>query len=106
MAKPFPVGHCPTCRARMPRAVSLLAATVIQHIEHECRFEGCGERVALAKVEEHRRACTFRLFTCPSNKCLQKISLVNVMDHVMNECKYFWPIQTVSGSSCGEILPL
>ena len=36
---------CPQCRVKMYKITSLLAATVIENIDHTCQHEGCGERL-------------------------------------------------------------
>jgi hypothetical protein len=39
----------PMCRTKMHKNISLLAATVIENIEHSCKFDGCTERMPLAQ---------------------------------------------------------
>ena len=50
---------CSMCRTRMFKNVSLLAKTVLENIEHRCRFdtEGCKVRTPLVDVENHKKIC-------------------------------------------------
>ena len=54
-----PTSTCPMCRTKMFETVSLLATSVIENIEHKCRYnaEGCQERLVMDMLEEHRKAC-------------------------------------------------
>ena len=84
------LSDCPMCRTRMSNTVSLLASAVVQNIEHRCRFEteGCKVRCLVGEVEEHKQVCDFRPVSCPSFTCKSKVPLVNVVDHILNQCKY------------------
>ena len=46
----------------MSKTISLLATTVIENIEHSCKFEeeGCIVKSLVGEVEKHRQACPFR----------------------------------------------
>ena len=81
---------CPCCRTRMGKNVSLLASTVIENIEHACKFEaeGCKVKSLVGEVEEHRRVCAYRPVVCPSYRCAKKVSLAHLIDHVMNVCDH------------------
>jgi hypothetical protein len=57
-------GTCPVCRAAMPAASSLLAGTIIQHVDHPCRHAGCAIKLPLDIVPEHERTCDHRLVNC------------------------------------------
>ena len=69
--------RCPVCRARMSGTVSLLAATVIENLEHQCRWAdaGCQERLAAGQVEAHSKVCSYRTVHCPSNLCGEAVAL-------------------------------
>ena len=85
-----PNSNCPICRTRMAKTISLLATTVIENIEHRCKFEeeGCKERSFVGKVEEHRRQCPFRPVRCPETKiCNKEVPLARLVDHVLNSCQ-------------------
>ena len=81
---------CPMCRTRMGKNVSLLASTVIENIEHACKFEaeGCKVKSMVDEVDEHRKGCAYRPVVCPSYKCAKKVSLAHLIDHVMNVCDH------------------
>jgi hypothetical protein len=55
-----PASSCPECRVRMHRNKSLLGATVIESIEHACRFDGCLVTTPLAGLEDHKLSCPHR----------------------------------------------
>ena len=85
-----PNSNCPICRTRMAKTISLLATTVIENIEHSCKFEeeGCKERSFVDKVEEHRRQCPFRPVRCPETKiCNKEVPLAHLVEHVLNSCQ-------------------
>ena len=69
--------RCPVCRARMSGTVSLLAATVIENLEHQCRWAdaGCLERLAVGEGETHGKVCDYRTVHCPSNDCGKAVAL-------------------------------
>ena len=97
-----PASDCPVCRARMGSGISLLGAAVIETIEHSCRLECCKVKVPLAEVEQHKKACGYRLISCPAVHCKKKIALCHVMDHVMNTCEGSIAKFTGSVSVVGE----
>ena len=98
------LSDCSLCRTRMNKTVSLLASTVIENIEHKCRFEtdGCRKKTPLAGIEEHRKSCSFRPVDCPSHLCKKKVPLEHVVDHVLNQCKHSFAKQDVTNSSIVE----
>jgi len=79
---------CSLCKIQMFKCFSIVATTIIENIEHVCKFDGCEERVAVDRMEEHRRVCGFRTVACPSFKCKKAVALNHVMDHVTNDCKF------------------
>ena len=98
-----PQSDCSLCRTKMNKTVSLLATTVIENIEHRCKFEtdGCKVKTPAGKVEEHKRSCSFRPVKCPSLKCDKKVPFEHVMSHVLNECKEsFKTFGVLDSSSC------
>jgi len=70
---------CPTCRAPMGQATSTIAVTIIENIDHNCKFEddGCQVRVSLAQLTSHQTACPFRRVLCP--KCDDRFPVNGLM---------------------------
>ena len=84
------LSNCSVCRTRMHKTVPLLATTVIENIEHSCKFEtdGCKVKTSVTDIERHRKSCSFRPVDCPSHLCKKKVPFGHVVDHVMVECDY------------------
>jgi len=78
---------CPVCRAVMGANTSLLAMSIIQSIDHLCRFEGCDVKVPLKEFEMHKATCKFRVVICPSVMCKKGVAYCHVVDHVLSECE-------------------
>ena len=74
----------------MNKTVSLLASTVIENIEHRCKFEpdGCNVKMPKTEVEGHKKSCNFRPVDCPSCLCKEKVPFKHVVDHILNKCQY------------------
>ena len=51
---------CPTCRASMGEGKSLLAATIIEKVEHVCSFDDCNQLFPLGELENHEASCAYR----------------------------------------------
>ena len=98
-----PTSNCPMCRTRMHRNISLLAKTIIENIEHRCKFEteGCKVKSLVGEVEEHKKMCPFRLVSCPASLCNKEISWNHVIYHITNECNYSY---AKDASDQGEVL--
>ena len=81
--------YCPSCRSRMFNGKSVLAVTVIDNIEHECRNEDCEELLPIAEYKIHLKSCPHRVVFCPAPKerCGKKMSLSKVYDHIVSECE-------------------
>eukprot|EP00092_Neocalanus_flemingeri_P037542 GFUD01040877.1.p1 GENE.GFUD01040877.1~~GFUD01040877.1.p1 ORF type:complete len:383 (-),score=74.81 GFUD01040877.1:130-1278(-) len=90
---------CPTCRVSMGNGKSLLAVTVIENIEHLCKFVDCGELFGNDKVDEHEKICKHRTVACPHNNCSEKIALSKLLDHLNNQTCSFDSRPKVIGSS-------
>jgi len=88
---------CPTCRTAMGDGKSLLATTILEKSEHNCKFANCDQKFLLADIEKHEEVCLFRTVNCLHQKCNEKVSLSNLPDHLLKskEC-----------SVRGEIIPL
>ena len=91
----------------MSKTISLLATTVIENIEHSCKFEeeGCMVKSKVGEVEKHRQECPFRPVPCPStNICNKLVPLAHLIDHILNTCegsfaKFAGRCKNVEGSS-------
>ena len=102
-----PTSDCSLCKKRMHKNVSLLAATVIENIEHRCRFEtqGCKVKSPVGEAEGHLKICNFRPVSCPSLLCEKKLSFNQVTNHLKNDCKHsFKASLTVKTDSLSMIL--
>ena len=77
---------CPMCRTKMTKAVSLLAATVIEHLEHRCKFKGCEARLPLADMAAHRAVCEQRAVPCPATACRRTVAAAEVVQHILHTC--------------------
>ena len=53
VCKKCKTGSCPTCRVVMGNGKSLLAITVIENIDHKCKFVECEELFAMDKLAVH-----------------------------------------------------
>eukprot|EP00092_Neocalanus_flemingeri_P000361 GFUD01000383.1.p1 GENE.GFUD01000383.1~~GFUD01000383.1.p1 ORF type:complete len:367 (-),score=87.44 GFUD01000383.1:63-1163(-) len=75
-------GSCPTCRVDMADGKSLLAVTIIENIDHQCKFVYCEEFFAIDKLDGHEKTCKHRTVSCPHDFCLEKIALSKLLDHL------------------------
>ena len=73
---------CPTCKESMGKGKSLLAVTVIENIDHKCKFVECEELFPLKKVEAHEKVCKHRFVTCPRRSCFEEVALSKVLVHL------------------------
>ena len=73
--------HCPTCRVAMGDITSLLAKTVIQHIDHECRC--CNIKLPLQELLKHKSICPQRLVACPCT-CKTQVPFMKMIDHIIS----------------------
>ena len=65
----------------MEMGKSLLAVTVIENVEHVCKFPDCEELFALDQLGYHEKSCRHRTVSCPFGGCLVTISLSTLLDH-------------------------
>jgi len=75
---------CPTCRSAMGTGKSLLAGTVVENVDHKCKFLDCYEAFAPEDIEEHEVSCSHRTVRCPDVKCPVKVPLSRLVDHLIN----------------------
>jgi len=73
--------ECPTCKVPMEEGRSLLARVVIESMQHQCSFEGCGEMVEHKEYNQHQEACRHREVICPSNYCDTMMAFCEVEEH-------------------------
>jgi hypothetical protein len=79
-------GSCPTCRSHMGQGKSLLAVTVIENIEHCCKFDDCEYSSPLAELDEHEKLCSQRTVSCPDGDCVAEIALSKLVYHLLEDC--------------------
>jgi len=81
--------NCPTCRGRMFSGKSLLAVTVIEIIDHHCKYEDCQELLPLKEYKQHLLFCPQRLVHCPgvNQSCGKQMALSKLYEHIITECK-------------------
>eukprot|EP00092_Neocalanus_flemingeri_P003891 GFUD01004188.1.p1 GENE.GFUD01004188.1~~GFUD01004188.1.p1 ORF type:complete len:375 (-),score=68.03 GFUD01004188.1:73-1197(-) len=77
---------CPTCRVNMGDGKSLLAMTVIENIDHRCKFIDCEEFFPLDEIEKHAKVCGHRTVSCPGPKCTVKVGLSKLLTHLYGDC--------------------
>lgn len=74
---------CPSCRAHMGKVKSLLAETIIENIQHQCKYADCEEYFDLDRVEGHEEACAHRIVNCPEVLCKEKVPLSKLLGHLV-----------------------
>jgi len=77
---------CPVCRVIMGAGHSLLAKTIIEKIEHKCRYAGCNMFISVDKIGEHDKSCVHRTVMCPYGRCNAQVNLTKLMDHIHFKC--------------------
>jgi len=82
VCKKCKTGSCPTCRVEMGNGKSLLAITVIENIDHKCKFAECEELFAMEKLEAHEKVCKHRVVKCPLSVCGEEVALSNLVEHL------------------------
>jgi len=76
---------CPTCRSNMGNNKSILAGTIIDNIEHKCKFEDCDESFRLPDLDKHEETCPHRIVSCPHPSCNMKVSLSKLRSHLLDK---------------------
>jgi len=99
VCKKCKTGSCPTCRIDMGIGKSLLAITVIENIDHKCKFVECEELFAVDKLEAHEENCRHRLVKCPYYWCNEEIALSNLLAHLGKKDCSFDSVPTVIETS-------
>jgi len=84
---------CHTCRTNMGNGKSLLASTLLENIDHRCKFMGCDVALALNEIQDHETICPNREVTCPHPRCSKSVALSELVNHIK---------QTTNGTkACG-----
>jgi len=100
VCKKCKTGSCPTCRVAMGAGKSLLAITVIENIDHKCKFVECEELFALDKLAAHEKICEHRIVRCPHSPCTEEIALSKLLEHLGKKtCTYFSEPTVIENSS-------
>jgi len=86
---------CPTCRVPMWNGKSLLALTVIENIDHRCKFVECEDFFPSDKLKDHEKICKHRIVSCPSDLCNETIALSKLLDHLNRESCSFDSVPTI-----------
>ena len=71
----------------MGRARSLLAVTIIESIDHKCKFDDCQENFTLVELEKHEGVCWHRSVSCPHVACKEKAPLAKLSEHLFKSKK-------------------
>jgi len=105
VCKKCKTGSCPTCRVAMGAGKSLLAITVIENIDHKCKFVECEELFALDKLAAHEKICEHRIVRCPHSLCTVEVALSKLLEHLGEKtCSYnSEPILIESYIKAGEV---
>merc|ERR1719186_346958 len=67
---------CPTCRVQMGNGHSLLVVTILENIDHKCKFDECDDYFPVDKVKDLIKVCSHRTVTGPYGHCkVKQVSL-------------------------------
>jgi len=80
---------CPSCRVVMGEGKSLISQTILENIDHKCRFDDCEEYFPLGDLDEHEASCLHRTVNCPvpDIQCTEKVPLSKLVQHlVASDC--------------------
>lgn len=93
---------CPTCRSNMGSNMSLLAGTIIDNIEHKCKFEDCDQSFLLTDLVKHEESCSHRSVICPLPSCAKKITLSKLKTHLIDDrtCSQHNTLNSVKQNNC------
>jgi len=87
---------CPTCRSKILARKSLLAAVVIENIEHKCKHDDCEELLSIQEYQMHLDTCAHnpanRVVFCPASRelCGKKMELSKIFLHIETGCEGSW----------------
>jgi len=75
---------CPTCRVSMGQGKSLLAAEIVENIDHKCSFNDCDKSFYPTDLTAHEAICPHRTVSCPKINCQISVSLAKLEEHLLN----------------------
>jgi len=75
---------CPSCRVSMGQGKSLLAATIVENIDHKCNFNDCDKSFMIGDLAQHETICPHRTVSCPRIRCNASVSLAKLEAHLLN----------------------
>jgi len=81
ICKKCKTNSCPSCRVAMGTGKSLLAVTIMENVDHKCKFVDCEELYAMDKLDFHEKICKHRIVNCPYEKCIDKVVLSKLLEH-------------------------
>ena len=76
---------CPVCREAMGNTKSLLAATVIEFMDHVCPYHGCSKKMLLSNLEKHKMTCEYEPVSCPGDSCTVTLPRNDVVKHLLED---------------------
>ena len=97
--------NCPNCREPMGNNMSLLAKTVIENIEQECKNEGCNKMWYQEDMLMHKAFCNFRKVLCSEISCKQMVPHKDLVKHKEELCEYRRVLCPGNSSLCKVTLP-
>merc|ERR1719481_400918 len=79
---------CPICRVGMAEEKNLLAAKLLDNLEHICKHKGCNESFSRDNLEIHMKVCSYRKIKCPApfKDCGVEVPICYLLDHILTEC--------------------
>jgi len=78
---------CPTCRARMTGATSLLSATVLAGLEHPCPHLPCPVLLPQHTLHLHATTtCQYRPVVCPAGRGCSQVTRLDLLSHLRHSC--------------------
>jgi len=92
---------CPSCRVGMGTGKSLLATTVLENLDHRCKFDECEEFFALDKLDDHEKVCRHRTVLCAYAGCTELVPLSKMAQHLSSSkacCTSAGPLVTAVSS--------
>jgi len=87
ICKSCKMDSCPICKEVMGPNKSLLAVTIMENIDHECRIDGCEETISYEELGNHMRDCEHRMVRCPCAGCGETMPLMELMRHLHDSKK-------------------
>jgi len=78
------VSTCPQCRDVLGNIRSLVSEKVLEKLPASCQFSdnGCEVEVMRNHLDAHESQCKYRIVNCVDLACQQRVSLVNLLNHL------------------------